>query len=197
MKTIVFDIGNVLVAWDPLPAFLPELGTREAAAAFLERVGFNAWNLENDRGRSMAEAVAAVESPDDASILARYAERFHLTIPEPIHGTWAILDRLKERGHPLHAITNWGAETWPVGLAAYPRLGEVFGVTVVSGHEGMIKPDAEIFALFCDRAGVAPGDCLFIDDSPANVTGARAFGMDAVRFTSPEELAAELSARGV
>ncbi|MFN6976655.1 MAG: HAD family hydrolase [Gemmobacter sp.] len=197
MTAIVFDIGNVLVAWDPVVAFLPELGTRAATRAFLDRVGFAAWNVQQDRGRTLAEAVAAVPDPADAAILAQYGPRFHLTIAERVPGTWDILDALAARGHAIHAITNWSAELWPVGLATHPRLGEVFGVTVVSGEVGVIKPDPRIYAILCERAGVAPGDCLFIDDSAANAAGARDFGMQAHHFTGAEGLAADLRARGL
>jgi HAD superfamily hydrolase (TIGR01509 family) len=197
MKSVVFDIGNVLVAWDPVAAFLPELGSRAAAQAFLDRVGFAAWNAAQDRGRGFAEALAAVPDPADAAILARYPERFALTIADPVPGTWAILDALAVRGLAIHAITNWPAELWPVGLARHPRLGEVFGVTVVSGREGVMKPEPAIFALLCERAGLAPAECLFIDDSAANVAGARAFGMQAHHFAGAAGLAADLAARGL
>lgn len=197
MKAVVFDIGNVLLRWDPYLAFLPELGSRTAVDEFLARVNFFAWNLENDRGRSLGEALLAIDDPADRAILARYGERFHLTVREPIAGTWALLDRLKARGLAVHAITNWSAELWPVGVAVHPRLGEVFGVTVVSGIEGLIKPDARIYSALCERAGLAAADCLFIDDSKANVAGARDFGMQAHHFTDPEALAAELNQRGL
>lgn len=197
MRAIVFDIGNVLVAWDPVAAFMPDFGDAGAVRDFLDRVGFAAWNAEQDCGRRFAEAVAAVPDAADAAILARYPERFHLTIAEPVPGTFALLDALAARGHPIHAITNWSAELWPIGLSVHPRLADAFGVTVVSGAEGVIKPDAAIFRILCDRAGVAPEDCFFIDDSPKNVEGAMAFGMAAHRFTDAVRLEADLRARGL
>jgi FMN phosphatase YigB (HAD superfamily) len=118
-------------------------------------------------------------------------------VPNAIEGSWALLDRLTARGVPVHAITNWSAETWPRGLTVHPRLGTAFGVTVVSGREGVTKPDARIFRALCDRAGVAPADCLFIDDGPQNVDGARAAGMDAVHFTGPPALERDLRERGL
>jgi len=71
-----------------------------------------------------------------------------------------VLDALKAKGVPVHAITNWSVETWPEGLKSHPRLGEVFGTLVISGEEGVIKPEARIFELLCERAGVAPSDCV-------------------------------------
>lgn len=197
MKAIVFDIGNVLVAWDPVQAFLPELGDPAAVRVFLDRVGFGLWNAAQDRGRSFAAALAAVPDPADAALLALYPARFARTIAHPVPGTFAVLEALAARGHAVHAITNWSAETWPVALELYPRLGTVFGVTVVSGAEGVMKPEREIFDRLCARAGVAPADCLFIDDSAANVAGAEAAGMAAHRFTGAAALEADLRARGL
>ena len=138
-----------------------------------------------------------VADPDDRAHFADYVSLYTKTVVDPIHGTWAILDRLKAQGTPVHAITNWSAETWPEGLKVHPRLSEVFETLVVSGQEGIIKPDARIFHLLCDRAGVSPEDCIFIDDGLHNVDGARAVGMDGIHFTSPDALEAALSERGV
>lgn len=195
MKAIIFDIGNVLVKWDPHLAFLHALETREAVDAFMARVDFHGWNYENDRGRSIMGTLDAFEG-QDRELLAGYKDHFHLTIAEPVEGTWDLLDQLADR-YQIHAITNWSAETWPVGVAAHPRLAEVFGITIVSGEVKMLKPDAEIFALLCAQTGLAPQDCLFIDDSAANVAGARAFGMEAHHFQGAEGLERDLMARGL
>lgn len=197
MKAVIFDIGHVLVHWDPELAFLPELGTRAAATAFLQRVDFRARNYRADGGISFADLAAELDDPADAALLARYPQRMGLTIDQPISGTWDIVDALRARGTPLHAITNWSAETWPAGLAAHPRLAEVFGTIIVSGQERMVKPQPEIFHLMCARTGLAPQDCIFIDDAPANVEGARAVGMAAHHFTTPEALRADLTERGL
>ncbi len=107
------------------------------------------------------------------------------------------MERLRGRGLEIHAITNWSAETWPAGVAAHPELGQAFGVTVVSGQEKMLKPDPRIFALLCERAGLLPQDCVFVDDSLKNVAGALGSGMDAIHFTSPEALEQALTERGL
>jgi FMN phosphatase YigB (HAD superfamily) len=197
IKAVVFDIGNVLVRWDPHLAFLPDLGNRAAVNAFMHRIGFAALNLRADGGERFADLAATLADPADAAVLGRYVDRFGATVAETIEGSWALMDRLRGAGHQIHAITNWSAETWPVGLATHPRLGTSFGVTVVSGHDRVLKPDPRIFALLCDRAGLAASECIFIDDSERNVAGARAFGMDAVHFTGPEALEAALTARGM
>lgn len=197
ITTIVFDIGNVLVRWDAHQAFLPALKDRAAVDAFLARIDFPARNLRADGGETFADLAAEIPDPDDRALFLSYLTGHAASITEPIEGTWAILDRLRARGLAIHAITNWSAETWPIGLATHPRLAQAFGVTVVSGLEGFIKPDPRIFAALCDRAGVTPAECLFIDDSPKNVAGAQAAGMQAHHFTTPEALEAELTTRGL
>lgn len=197
MTAIVFDVGNVLLRWDPHLAFLADFRHRDAVDGFFARIDFHARNLRADGGENFADLAAELDDPADAALLAAYVERYALTIPEPIEGTWSLMDRLRARGHAIHAITNWSAETWPVGVATHPRLGRSFGVTIVSGEVRMLKPEARIFHLLCDRADVAPADCVFIDDSEKNITGARAAGMDAVHFTRPEALADALADRGL
>ena len=112
-------------------------------------------------------------------------------------GSWEIAEALYARGVPLYAITNWSAETWPHAQEMYPRLEAIFRDIVVSGQVKQLKPAAAIYRLLMDRNGLEPQDCVFIDDSMANVEGARAVGMDAIHFTSAEALGRELTARGL
>ena len=163
----------------------------------MARTDFLARNLRADGGERFADLAAELDHAADADLVARYVDRYAMTLPEAIEGSWDLMERLRARGHPIHAITNWSSETWPVGVAAHPRLGTSFGVTIVSGIERMLKPEARIFHLLCDRAGVAATDCVFIDDSEKNVAGAKAAGMDAVRFTTPPALADALADRGL
>lgn len=197
IKAVVFDIGNVLLQWNPHSAFLPELGSREAADAFMARVDFQRWNRLNDGGRSLEDALATVPDPADRAMLARYGARFADTIAQPVPGSWEILRALAAQQVPLGAITNFSAHFWPVALQLYPELDRVFGTVVVSGAEGMLKPERAIYRLYCTRSGIAPEACVFIDDAPENVAGARAAGMHAVHFTGAAALRAALSQIGV
>ncbi|WP_209505307.1 MULTISPECIES: HAD family phosphatase [unclassified Ruegeria] len=197
MKAVIFDIGNVLIQWDPHLAWLDEMGSREAVAEFLTRIDFPKRNLRADGGEDFADLAAELEDADDQRRLSSYVERYAMTVPHKIEGTWRLLHRLKEQGTPVHAITNWSAETWPVGVGVHPELGEVFGVTVVSGQEKLLKPQPEIFRRLCDRADLSPQNCIFVDDSPRNVDGARAVGMDGIHFTSPQAFEVALTARGL
>lgn len=197
ITTIVFDIGNVLIRWDPVLPFLPAMGERAAVEAYLERIGFQALNLRADGGARFADLVAELPDAADRELLSAYLPGYAASVPEAIEGSWALMERLRARGLAIHAITNWSAETWPLGLTAHPRLGTAFGVTVVSGIEGVLKPDPRIFRILCERAGVQPEACLFIDDGAANVAGARAAGMEAHHFTAPETLERDLTERGL
>lgn len=196
MKHVVFDIGAVLVDWDPALAWVNDLG-RSETEALLKRVNFDKLNLACDAGATFSEAAALLENSDDAARLAQYVERYPLTVPDKIQGTWDILYALKEKGVRVFAITNWSAETWPKGCKVHPELAEVFETTVVSGQVGMIKPSVEIYRHFCAKAGVEPADCIFIDDGLHNCLGAIAAGMDAIHFTGPAALAAGLKTRGL
>lgn len=197
MKAVLFDIGNVLIDWDARLAFAPALGSLDAAAEFIARVDFARLNLRADGGERFADLARDIADPADRAVFETYVARYALAVPRAIDGTWSLLERLRARGLAIHAITNWSAETWPIGVATHPRLGTAFGVTIVSGQLGLLKPDPRIFAALCDRAGLAPGDCLFVDDSPKNVAGARAFGMQADLFTTPDALEQALVARGL
>jgi epoxide hydrolase-like predicted phosphatase len=196
-SVVVFDIGGVLVDWQPHLAWVEELGSEEAAQAFLDRTDFRARNMRGDNGERFADLAQELDDPEDQRRMADYVRLYSRTVQTRIEGTWDLLDRLKVQGTPVHAITNWSAETWPEGLKVQPRLGEVFGTVVVSGQEGVMKPDPRIFHLLCDRAGVAPQDCVFIDDGPHNAEGARAVGMDGIHFTGPQALEQALIERGL
>ncbi len=197
MKAVIFDIGNVLIRWDAHLAFLPDLGTREAVDAFFARIGFAEKNSRADGGARFADLAAEIDDPQDRALFLSYVANHGLSLPEAIEGSWALLAALRACGVPVHAITNWAAETWPFGMAAHPRLGTSFGVTVVSGIEGVMKPAPRVFQILCERAGLAPADCLFIDDSARNVAGAQAVGMDAVLFIDAATLERDLIERGL
>lgn len=197
MKNIVFDIGAVLINWDPALAFEDAFTSPAETEAFLTRIKFDKLNLAGDAGVPFEKLAETVADPGDAALLGEYVARYSRSVPSKIEGTWAILHALKDKGAPIHAITNWSAETWPEGVKAHPELGAVFETLIVSGEVGMIKPSVAIFQLFCERAGVAPGDCVFIDDGLHNVAGARAAGLDGIHFTTPEALRAALTDLGL
>ncbi|WP_425091039.1 HAD family hydrolase [Tropicimonas sp. S265A] len=196
-RAVVFDIGGVLVDWKPHLAWMDTFDSRAAVEAFMDRVAFKERNARADGGARFSDLAAEVDDPQDRKYLSEYVARFTRTVQDRIEGTWDLLDRLRDRGVETHAITNWSAETWPEGLRAQPRLADVFGVTVVSGQLGIMKPDAQIFHTLCDRAGLSADACVFIDDGMHNVKGAMAAGMDGIHFTGASALESDLRDRGV
>jgi 2-haloacid dehalogenase len=195
---VVFDLGNVLLRWDPRFLFRKIFADTAEMEWFLAEVCSPDWNLEQDRGRSFAGAVKEAQDryPGHAAEIAAYDQRWHETLPHAIDGTVAILEALHEKGVPLYAITNWNGEKFRETRQRFGFLAR-FRDIVVSGDEGVIKPDPAIYRRLLDRNGLTATHCLFIDDNAANVAGAIAVGMAGHHFATPEALAAGLRQRGI
>lgn len=199
-EAVIFDLGGVLIDWNPRHLYRRMLADEQAIERFLAEVCTAEWNLGLDAGRPFAEAVAELcaRFPEERALIEAWQHRWIEMIGGPIEGTVTLLEELDGAGAPLWALTNWSAETFPLvqGDPAYGFL-DRFRDIFVSGRLGMIKPHPEIFRHALEAIGLPPGRCLFIDDSAANVAGARAVGMQAHRFTSAAALRGELSRRGL
>jgi 2-haloacid dehalogenase len=195
---VVFDIGNVLVHWEPRALYRKIFATEDEVEWFISKVCNSAWNIEQDRGRSFADAVieATARFPEHAAAIAAYDTRWHETVLGPIDGSVAILEELASRGTPLYAITNFNQDKFRESRDRFPFL-RLFRDVVVSGEERLLKPDPAIYRRLLDRNGLAAETCVFIDDSRANVTGAEAVGMRAIHFTSPDALRGQLAGMGL
>jgi 2-haloacid dehalogenase len=198
VKAVVFDLGGVLIDWNPRYLYRKLLADEAAVEQFLATVCTPEWNAEQDRGRPFAEGVAELveRHPAHAAAIAAYAERWHEMLGGDIGGTVELLAELRAAGMPLYALTNWSAETFVVARERFGFLSWFDGV-LVSGEERMIKPDPAFFQLLLDRFGLAPEATFYVDDSGPNVAAARRLGIDAVRFTDPGQLRRELTARRV
>lgn len=199
MKNIVFDLGRVLIDWQPELAFRDHFADPAEIGPWMARVDFDGWNRLQDGGRSLADglAVARATYGDDAAPLETYVQNFPLTITQPVPGTWDLIEMLDASEFALFAITNWSADNWPAALARYPRLGTIFRDIVVSGQVGMLKPEPGIYELLMNRNGLRASDCLFIDDSVDNVKGAADLGMKAIQFTGADDLSDRLERLGL
>jgi 2-haloacid dehalogenase len=197
MPTVVFDVGNVLIRWDPLLVYREMIPDDEKRAWFMQNVCTAAWNLEQDRGRSWEEAVALLVAshPEWESQIRAYDERWHEAVPGVIDDSVAVLAELKRRGEKVYAITNFSREKWAECLIRFPFLQSFDGV-VVSAHERVIKPDPAIYHILLQRYGLTAPDCIFIDDSAKNIEAARGVGMKAVHFVEPIDLRSELAGHG-
>jgi 2-haloacid dehalogenase len=196
VNAVVFDLGGVLIDWDPRYLYRKLLADEAAVEEFLATVCTPEWNAEQDRGRPFAEGVAELveRHPAHAAAIAAYAERWPEMLGGDIPGTVELLAELRAGGTPLYALTNWSAETFVIARERFAFLSWFDGV-VVSGEERMIKPDPAFFRLLLDRFGLDPEATFYIDDNEANVAAARRLGLDAVRFTDPGQLRRELTAR--
>ena len=200
MTTVVFDLGGVVVLWDPVPAIAAVVGqTRAEHFVHGTEFDFAAWNHAQDSGRSWtdAEAAATATHPELAQEIAAYRPNFALSLRGLVPGTAALLRDLHDRGVRLVALTNWSAETIHHGPEAFPEVFGLFDDIVVSGAEGVAKPDREIFQILARRLAHPISGVFYVDDNPCNADAASAAGMDAVQFTDAVTLRRELQRRGL
>jgi len=198
LRVVVFDLGNVCITWDRRLLYRPMFPDEAELEHFLAEVYSMEANERFDRGQPLVEFTAelAARHPGYAAQVLALRDRWIETIGPVIDGTVALLAELRAAGVPLFALSNWNAETFALVEPHHAFLGWFDG-TVISGREGVTKPDPAIYRIACDRYGFAPHEALFVDDSPVNVDGARRVGMDAVHFTDPPALRTELVARGL
>jgi 2-haloacid dehalogenase len=197
-RVVVFDLGGVLIDWNPRYLYRQLFEDEAAMELFLAEVCHSAWNEEQDRGRMFADAVeeAAALYPEQRALIEAYHHRWDEMLAGPIEGTVAILADLKEAGHELHALTNWSAEKFPIARERYAFL-TWFETVLVSGEHGLIKPDARISELLLERIGREASACIYIDDSAKNIAAAEALGFESIHFQGPEELRGELIGLGL
>lgn len=196
--TVVFDIGNVLIRWDPRLLYRSIFANDADADRFLSEVLPPEWNLEQDRGRSFADGIAEAlaRRPDHREEILAWDRRWHEMVPGEVPGSVAILKSLKASGVPLYAITNFSSEKFAECESRFPFLAEDFIDVVVSAHERLVKPDPRIYHVLFSRNDLAPADTVFIDDSLPNVEAARSVGMHAIHFTDAPALKAALQDLG-
>ena len=199
MAGVIWDLGNVLIEWRPQAAIAAGVGEEEAARFLAaEDFDFFAYNHGPDSGQPWDEAEAAVRRshPHWEPHALAYREHFEAALVGEVPGTAELVRELHAAGVPMWGLTNWSHELYPHAPRAFPVLDLLTGV-VVSGTEGLAKPDPAIFELAVARTGMAAGDLVFVDDSPPNVAAAAACGLDAVLFTGAEALRRELRSRGL
>ncbi|MFB9547986.1 HAD family hydrolase [Nocardioides luteus] len=194
---VVWDFGNVLIKWDPLPAIAAGVGDADARA-FLSSYDFGSWNHLQDAGRTWAQALTALEgdAPQWLSAGAAYVDNFPLSMLGPVPGTHELVRELAAAGFPQVGLTNWSAELYPHASSTYDVIGLLRDV-VVSGEVRLAKPDPAIYQLVGERAGIPLERLVFIDDSPVNVDAAAGLGMQAIQFTGAEQLRSDLVALGL
>lgn len=198
IEHVVFDIGGVLIHWDPEIPFRELIADDTERARFLAEICSPAWNLEQDRGRSWEDAEAELIAlhPDKADLIRAYRRHWLKMVPYAFEDMVAILRDLIARGVDVTLLTNWAADTFAEAEPLFDFLRETRGVTV-SGRLKLIKPDRALFEHHAERFGLDPAKTLFIDDNAKNVEGAKAAGWQAIRFTSAKDLLDALHDAGI
>lgn len=198
IRSVVFDVGRVLVQWDLRHLFVKLIDDPEELEWFVTHVVTPEWHFQHDAGRPLAEMLPELkaEYPAYTAHIDAYATRFNETIPGPVPGSFEIVEELAARAVPLYAITNFGSEFWAQFRPRYP-LFDHFRDIVVSGDEKLLKPDPAIYRLALARFGLAPGEGLFIDDNLPNIVAARENGFQGHHFVDAPTLQAELAKLGL
>ncbi len=195
---IVFDIGKVLIHYDPNLPFSRLIPDEEKRAWFFQNVCTHEWNLEQDRGRTWqdAEALLIADHPEHEENIRAFRKYWHEMVPHAYDGSVAIMEGLIDKGRDVTMLTNFAADTFVDARKIFPFLNKPRGVTV-SGEIGLIKPDVAIYEKHARDFGLVPEATIFIDDSLANVEGARAAGWKSVHFVDAETLRRDLTAHGI
>jgi 2-haloacid dehalogenase len=198
-QSIIFDLGAVLVDWNPRYLYNKVFATPEETEHFLEHICTSDWNEEQDAGRSLAEGTEQLVKQHPAfeaqirAFYGRWKEMLGGDIPETV----ALLQQLKASGkYKLYALTNWSNETFPIALMEYDWL-QWFDGIVVSGKEKLRKPYPDFYQLLLDRYEIDKDNTIFIDDNIRNVKAAEQMGIETIHFQTSAQLEKELQQRGI
>jgi 2-haloacid dehalogenase len=194
ITTIIFDLGNVLIDWNPMHVYRDYFESEEKRNYFFENICTSDWNEQQDEGRSIVEATQELvtEFPEWEQPIRDFYGRWTEMLNGPIHETVEIFRQLKESGkYKLYALTNWQAGLFDIALVRYNFL-HWFDGRVVSGEEKTRKPFPQFYQRLLDRYHVNPTEALFIDDSLRNIKAAEELGITSIHFRGPEHLRAKL-----
>lgn len=197
IDAVLFDLGNVLIDWNPRHLYRRLIDDEVRMERFLAEVCNHDWNIQMDGGKPFAQGVAELSRrhPEEAALIEAFWTRWPEMLGGAIAGTVDLLAALRANGLRVHALTNWSAETFPHARHRFGFL-NWFEHIVVSGEIGLVKPDPAIFRHAIERCRLEPARTLFIDDSPVNVAGATAVGLQTHHFTGAAALRAILEQLG-
>ncbi len=198
VQAVVFDLGGVLIDWNPRYLYRRVFDSEGEMEGFLTTVCTPEWNAELDRGRSFEEMVALLcsEHPERREEIEAYHLRWDEMLGESFEGSVRILEELHSAGYPLYALTNWSAETFHIARKRYGFL-SLFREIIVSGEAGLVKPDPKIYELLVERTGIDPSRAVFVDDREENVRAAEKQGFTGVLFQEPRQLRWDLTGLGL
>ncbi|HEV7333460.1 MAG TPA: HAD family phosphatase [Flavisolibacter sp.] len=189
IDTMIFDLGNVLVRWDPDNLYKKIFAREEERNNFLQNICTMEWHTLQDAGRSPQEGTDALvkQYPHYEEAIRAFYTRWEEMFNGPIEGTVQILKEVKEKGYKVYALSNWNAELYQRTVNDFPFL-NWFDGKIISSEEKMKKPDENIYHLLFERFAVDPARAVFIDDNVANIATAERLGLSSILFTTPEAL---------
>jgi len=198
ITSIVFDLGGVLIDWNPRHLYRKVFNDEAEMEWFLSEVCSSEWNIIQDGGRPFSEGIAelSLQHPHLSDKIALYFDRWEEMLGGEIKDTVVILNELKSSGMPLYGLTNWSNETFPIAYRKYNCLKNLKGI-VVSGDEKLLKPEHDIYRLLMNRYGIIAEESVYIDDNKANADAAAELGFNAIHFLSADQLRTELRELGV
>ena len=198
IDAVVFDLGGVMIDWNPRRLYRKLFRDEAAMERFLTEVCTLEWNASMDAGRPFADAIAELSAahPDHAEMIGYWHTRWVEMVGDALEGTVEIMRELRQAGLRTFALSNWSAETFPLTRARFPFLDELDGA-IISGEVGLAKPDPAIFHELTARYGLSPEATVYIDDWDRNVAVASDLGMIAIRFFDAEQLRHDLRALGL
>jgi len=193
MKNIIFDFGNVLVQWHPELVYGDYFGDEAKAWWFLRHVADMDWRQRIDAGESVDGCIREKQAqyPEYAEAVELYRSRWREMLTDEVPGMRQLLSELPAAGYQLFGLTNWSMETFPEARERFGIL-QMIDRYVVSGAEGLVKPDPRLFQVLLDRYQLKAEECLFIDDNPDNVAAAKGMGMQGIVFNGAEDLRKKL-----
>ena len=170
ITSVIFDLGNVLIDWNPRYLYRKLLHSETEMEWFLENICNDDWNIKHDKGQTFNKGISELSKlyPQYTNLIKNWFERWEEMLGGPIEGTVDLLAELKKLGFPLYILSNWSAETYPKAEAIYEFL-KWFDGKIISGEVGKIKPDPEIFYTLIKKFKLNPENSVFIDDKLSNI----------------------------
>ena len=198
IKSVVFDIGGVLIDWNPRHLYRKIFETEEEMEWFLSEICTYDWNVQQDGGKTFSVATAELSAkyPEYSDKIALYYGRWEEMLGGELKDTIDIFDELKSAGIPLYALSNWSHEAFPVAYDRYAFMKKFDGI-VVSGYEKLLKPDHAIYRVLINRYNINPSESVYIDDNKPNADAAAELGFNAIHYRSSEQLRKDLRALGL
>lgn len=198
IKSVVFDIGGVLIDWNPRHMYRKVFESEEEMEWFLSNICTYEWNVQQDGGKlfSVATAELSAKYPEYSDKIAMYYGRWTEMLGGELSDTVKIFEELKSAGMPLYALSNWSHEAFPYAYERYGFMKQFDGL-VVSGYEKLLKPDHAIYRVLIERYNINPAESVYIDDNKPNADAAGELGFNAIHFRSADQLRIDLRALGL